>query len=71
MYKVCTSNLGLVYDGKSEVEARLVFHMYCDPSTRPGRAAGESVTMFCAGQLLQVFARSPIQCQEIKELPCC
>lgn len=47
-YSVVVGNIGTVYDGADRGEAQTKFMSYVDASMAPtGRAAGETVTLFC------------------------
>lgn len=52
-YRVIVGNLGTVYDGADQVEARHVFNHYRHLSvTNQGRAAGEPVTLMLGDEII-------------------
>jgi len=52
MYNVIVSNIGVVYEGRSRKLANETFELYKDLSTDGyGRAGGEDVTLFIAGEI--------------------
>lgn len=51
-HEVIVGNIGTVYSGDCEIEARNAFTFYLDCSMiNYGRAAGESVTWFINGEI--------------------
>ncbi len=56
-YIVLCANVGHVYTGNSKREALHVFREYVDiAATGNGRAAGETVTLFCDGEIVKESA---------------
>ena len=52
MHEIVVGNIGTVYCGESAEEARVRFTRYCErASVSYGRAAGESVTWLCDGEI--------------------
>lgn len=55
-YEVVVGNIGNVYSGHNLRDARFHARTYVDQSkSGHGRAAGESVTLFCDGEILDEF----------------
>lgn len=53
MYEVIVGNIGTVYRGDDESEARRLFDVYVEQSRSGfGRAGGESVTVFQDGEIV-------------------
>lgn len=56
-YQVIVSNIGQVYDGDDEAEARRLYTLYVEKSKgNEGRAAGENVTVMKDGEPLFDFS---------------
>lgn len=59
-YSVLVGNIGTVYDGPDKVTADLEFAAYVGQSrSRYGRAAGEPVTYFCDGEIIDEYPGDP------------
>ncbi len=53
-HQVIVGNIGMIYNGVSEIEARNCFVYYQDTSMcNLGRAAGESVTWYVDGEVFK------------------
>lgn len=56
MFRVLVGNIGTVYTGDDENEARELFNNYCESSQSwNGMAGGESVTLFDGEEILEDF----------------
>lgn len=70
-YEVLVGNVGNVYSGSSEAEAREVFGEYARQSTtRCGRAAGERVTLLVDGEILSELEEAPEPTDETHGIAC-
>lgn len=64
VYRVTVGNIGEVYAGNSQTEARATFNIYKEQSiANEGRAAGEPVTLWEHGEPSEDFAPIVYDCE--------
>ncbi len=53
VWEVIVGNIGTVYSGLNELEAREIYQQYCKDSTEyVGRASRENVTLMCDNEIV-------------------
>jgi len=60
-FEVIVGNIGTVYSGPDEAEARKTYREYCEQSNQSGRASGEDVTLLSHGEPIEEFEGSNSQ----------